>query len=360
VLLPARKRGQAASSSPKARVALVAVTALVSLAVLAPSVSRLAQYGPPITQDGWDQYPEAGPEGRFDPADRPPFEPLPLALLDPLEAALVGAETPLVPFTDVRDFAHWLCPLLFLLAAIGWAYQARQRAEALRLLVLPAAMLVCHTASLLLEPRLFLPERHVAYAMPVSALVAVPGALRGLAHSGWARGRALGAAYGVLLLALLGAHGSGWTGVTVRVSPEKQPLYAALARLPEDSLIAGWPSETTDSIPYLSRRSVLVAWETHMPFHTAFTEQMRARMRALTEAYLATTPEPVYSLRERYGVTHLLVNRRHFEVPPAYFAPFEDEARARFERGRTLGFFLEDQMPVLTHGDLVLFDLSRI
>jgi hypothetical protein len=146
------------------------------------------------------------------------------------------------------------------------------------------------------------------------------------------------------------------------VPPEARPLYAAVARLPPSAVVAGWPDETTDSVPYLSRRSVLVARETHMPFHLHFTELMRERTRALIAAYYATEPGPLGALRSRYGVTHLLLDRRNFAAPPLYFAPFEAEARAAFEAGHRKGFVLEGvpaSATVATFSDYRLVELPR-
>jgi hypothetical protein len=361
--LPPAQRGCTAGWPLKKRLLLLGGAGLLSGAVLVPSLLRLSEYGPPITPADWPAFPEAGEAGRFQPADRPPFPALPRAAKEPLEAALLGADAALLRVTDLRAHARWLLPLLVLVAAGGWAYQARRKAEALRLALLPAAVVVCHTLSLLLEPRLFLPERHVAYGVPVAALIGVPAALAPLASAqrGWLR--ALPFAWVALVLALIGAHGSGWTGITVRTPGELRPLYRAIARLPRSALVAGWPDEINDGVPYLSGRSVLVARETHMPFHVRFTELMRERIRALIAAHYATEPAPLALLGSRYGVTHLLLDRRNLTTPPAYFAPFDAEARAAFEAGKAAGFVLGAVPPeavVFTVGDYSLVDLSRL
>lgn len=360
--LPSAQRGCTAGWSWKKRLLLLGGTGLLAGLVLLPSMLRLAEYGPPLTPADWSRFPEAGEHGRFQPADRPPFPPLPMAAKEPLELALLGAETPHVPFLDLRAQASWLLPLLVLVAAAGWAYQARRRPEALRLALLPAAVVVCHTLSLALEPRLFLPERHVAYGVPVAALLGVPAALAAFdgAERRWVR--ALPLAWVVLVLSLIGARGSPWAGITVRVPPEARPLYAAVASLPPTAVVAGWPDETTDTVPYLSRRSVLVARETHMPFHLRFTEQMRERTRALIAAHYATDLAPLRALASRYGVTHLLLDRRNLATAPLHFAPFEAEARAAFTAGHAKGFVLASVPPaavVARAGDFTLVDLSR-
>jgi hypothetical protein len=90
---------------------------------------------------------------------------------------------------------------------------------------------------------------------------------------------------------------------------------------------------------------------------------MRARMRALIAAYYASDPEPLRALRQRHRVTHLIVDRRHFDEPPPYFAPFDTEARAAFAAGRAKGFELERALArgeTSEVGGFVLVDLSRL
>jgi hypothetical protein len=100
-----------------------------------------------------------------------------------------------------------------------------------------------------------------------------------------------------------------------------------------------------------------------MPFHRGYTELMRERMAALIAAYFASDPEPIRSLHRRHGVTHLIVDRRHFEVPPPYFAPFDAETRGMFALARPKGFELQriiERGGGIETGGLVLVDLSRI
>jgi hypothetical protein len=137
----------------------------------------------------------------------------------------------------------------------------------------------------------------------------------------------------------------------------------AVAGLPRDAVVAAFPSETSDSIPYLTRRSVFVAHETHMPFHTRYTELMRERMRALIHAYFATSAETLRDFRDRQGVTHLLVDRRNFETHPNYFAPFGPDLDREFAAGRASGFSalaLAGKLGVFESRNWVLLDLRKL
>jgi hypothetical protein len=162
---------------------------------------------------------------------------------------------------------------------------------------------------------------------------------------------------------LLGARGVPWIGLTVYVPPAERPLFTAIAKLPNDAVIAAFPSETSDCIPYLSRRSVFLAWETHMPFHTRYTELMRSRARALFDAYFTSDPDVLRRFRDREGVTHLLVDARQLASRPGYFAPFNEQIGRNFAAGKAKGFAVEAlRAPIAVYqaGNYTLLDLRRL
>jgi hypothetical protein len=360
--LPVKDRGHALGFSFRRRAFVLALTAIGMALVVLPSALRLRAYGPPIDASLVVAFPEAGEFGRFDPADRAPFPPLPKALVGPLESSLVGDGTPLVGSTNQRSHGAIAAVVLFVIAAFGWGVLAKQRAEARRFLVFLASLIVLHTLSLFVSPHLFLPERYVAYGIPALALVGVPAAFGFLGSHGDPKLRSVPLIWNLLVLSLVGARGASWSGLTVLVPPAERPLHATIARLPKTAVVAGWPGFAIDNVPYLARRTAFVTRETHMPFHRRYTELMRERMRALVAAYFASDPEPIRALHRRYGVTHLLVDRRHFDAPPPYFAPFDAEARALYAAKKPKGFELQRialRGEAVETGGVSLVDLSR-
>lgn len=362
-LLPARDRGQAAVFSIRRRAVVLALTALGMGLVVLPSALRLRAYGPVIDASLVRDFPEAGEYGRFDPPDRAPFPALPVAAAEPLRATLVGDGTQFLSRLNGRSQGTLPAIWVFVASAFGWVVLARQRAEARRFLVLPAAVVVAHTLSLAFTPHLFLPQRYVAYGLAAVALVGVPTAFSFAREHAQKGVRFVPLAWNVFVLLVLGARGTSWAGLTVLVPPAERPLYASIARLPSTAVVAGWPGQAIDNVPYVARRTAFLTRETHMPFHRDFTLLMRARMRALIAAYYASDPEPLRALRQRHRVTHLIVDRRHFDEPPPYFAPFDTEARAAFAAGRAKGFELERALArgeTSEVGGFVLVDLSRL
>ena len=380
--LPARDRGSAATWSVKTRGGWLVLTAVLAALVVLPTAWRLRPWGPAIGPELVGAYPEAGPGGRFDPVDRAPFPALPRAAVQPLEAALVGDGNAPIHALSLRRVGGWVATSFVIFGLCGWAVLARRRSDARRMLLLPAALALCHTAAWLVTPRLFLPERYVAYAVPLVALLAAPtalGALRGSARSDGERDGQRGDAtlragarrwlrfvplvYNLVLLVTLGATGVPWTGLTVNVPPAERPLYAKLAALPPNTMIAAMPSETVDSIPYLARRSAFVTRETHMPFHAAYADLMRRRTRALVSAYFSPSVDELARFSRQWGVTHVLFDRRHASERPTYFAPFDADIAQAFDAGKAEGFAplkLPPSATVFELGPYVLLDVTRL
>ncbi len=368
LLMPKLDRGSAAGWSLRTRLLVLAATGFgVALFVL-PTMLAMRGYGPSITPELFADYPEAGEHGRFDPADRPPFPWFPSASAPYLRLGVVGSGPPLFALTDLRAHASALLWVLVPLACFGVALTAWKESRARRLAVLYGAVLLAHGLSLLLSPLLFLPERYVAYSVPLLAVLSLPVALAVLARRAATRLPAwigLAAPYvaNVALLCMLSARGVAGAGVTVRVPEEESPFYRAIGALPKTALVAGFPGGAIDNVPYLSRRSAFVTRETHMPFHARFTETLRERTRAFVKGYFAASRAELVAFRDRTRVTHLLVERHHFLEPPPYFAPFEPEVNAAFAHGRAAGFEVErvlERTRVAESGGLVLLDLSKL
>jgi hypothetical protein len=165
------------------------------------------------------------------------------------------------------------------------------------------------------------------------------------------------------LVLVFGSRTPGQAGITIDVPLEMRPLYEQIARLPPSSLIAGWPDDAVDDIPYLTGRRILVGFEIHQALHKSYADEMRRRVQALIDAYFAENPAPLRRLKADFGVTHLLVDREHYGPrPPRYFKPFDEmiakAAGAMHGQPETLR-----QVPscgIMEVGPFVLLDLDRI
>jgi hypothetical protein len=171
---------------------------------------------------------------------------------------------------------------------------------------------------------------------------------------------------GVYLVAF-GGRGNVAFETGSMVAKSSQPLFAAIAALPKDSLIAGWPYGEIKNIEYATRRNVLLTAQLHQVLHLEFVEAMRQRMDALFEAYFSVDAAPLRRLRDQFGVTHLLVETHHFsdpKRPPEYFSPWRSRIGPRLEAVRKNAYLmsasLQQEAAVFNRNGLVLLDLARL
>ncbi len=359
-------------ASLRARSVLLGITLACTVALVAPMSLRLRAHGAQITPAMLSDFPEAGPGGRLTRDQRPPFEDFATVFARHTRGALLGQGVPMTGrvgtwLRRTNQRTNLTLSLIVTAAAIRLAVGARNRSSLARPWLLLLAALIGHWLACLLAPRLFLPERYVQYGVPplIVLLVAsgIGGCLAKKAPSGYAW--ALPGMAAALLLTLIGAKGSSWSGIEVYVPPGERPLYAEIARLPVHVVIAGWPAGPAENIPYLSERRVLTNFQLEMPFHTRFTLQSRTRLRALFEAYFATSSGPIERLCSEFNVTHFVVNPKHFlAARPHYYAPHRAELEELFERSDTakasLLRFLSHPSTRHFEGGVGLIELSQI
>jgi hypothetical protein len=334
LLLPAADRGEAADWSLRRRLLLVALAGLAALGLALPTLRATVPFGPALMAADLAQFPEAGPGGRLQEEDRVTYaRPLSRCLSEVLPRTYRVRGEPWVPgavtwlyqrnAAGATPRAEGFFIGLGVLSLAGLVRGAGRDAGVRRMLALLLAALVGYLLARLAAPRLFLPERHVAYSLPVFALVlpVVSAALLWPRRAGWAA--ALAAA---VILVCSGGRVLPRNGFD-RPYDGQDTWMRAVAHLPPDALLAGWPP-VVDPVPYLTGRRVLLSRETALPYHRAFTLELRRRTEALARAYFATSPGPLQALRDEFGVTHLVVYRPHFDRPPQLPPPFRHLTRS--------------------------------
>jgi hypothetical protein len=379
LLLPERTGCSIGAWSWRRRLVTLGGTGLTAIALLLPSALQTRHFGEVVRPDDIGQYPEAGRGGRYSSESRPPFESFFEGAPRVLDVALIGGSEPWS--AQARDWligneqrqprksAHYRAVVWLLLALViigGGALLVRERA-ARRVALLGVAAVIGHTLSRAVVPYAYLPERYVAYSVPLLGTLAVAACVAGLFGAaftrGWRRWAALGArgAYTAVLLLLFAGRVSGGVGLTTNLR-RQLPLFEHIAALPENAVIAGWPKGLMNAVPYAGRRPALLTHETHQAFHKGYVEEMRRRMRAFVDAYFATSLEPLRRLKAEFGVTHLLIEKSHFRRPPGYFVPFGDYIRERVQaaQGRYIIPQLARTAAAFRSGDFVLIDLSKI
>lgn len=373
-VLPAADRGDVATWSVRRRLtALLLVSAIVGGALLPVAVTMRA-WGRLLGPGDVRAYPEIGPTGRYAVEDMIAIRRVPVeGLLQEMRRSVSGTLTSTIPWSTASRNAtsgmeSAIIGVLLTIITLGLISRARHDRLARRALLLPLAGVAGHVLATVLAPALYLPQRYLSFTMPLALVVLLPlgGAACGqlfvrARHAPCARLLGAGLTAGAVIV-LLGGPGAPSAGYTVRVAPDAQ-IYAFIRQLPSDVLIAGWPGDVMDNVPYVSRRRVFLNHENHQVFHEGYVLEMRARMHVLIGALFAETPEALRALRDTYGVTHLAIDVQHYGSAPGYFAPFGDEVRATWARGLAHGFASQSvvgRASVFREGTLILLDLSRL
>jgi hypothetical protein len=377
LVFPPQSRSGAHEWTLFRRLRLLAITGGVSFLILLPTVFATHAYGRALGPKDALTYPELGRDGRYGSADRPPFGSFPQRALEQAQALFVPVGQPysaaLQRWAKKRD--RWtgnapgdvIIEIVTAAMIVGGVLFAAQDKAARRFLLIAAAAWVAHVAAKLVMPYLFIPQRYVAYPIPIMMALIVPAAGAALARQiSQPRLRPIAQEIGAIIISLLvllpfGGRGSAVAGLDIDVTAQHR-LYDFVARLPKDVLIAGWPTQM-DDVPYVCRRQAFLTSELHLPQQKGYTDEMRRRARALINAYFATDLRPLQYLRDHFGVTHLIFDEHALESPPWYFKPFSNWVQEAFTEGQPKGFEIPRQLnsaTVFSDGSFYVLDLHRL
>jgi hypothetical protein len=252
------------------------------------------------------------------------------------------------PFESIGLFLEWgLVPgiiSLALLAPVLWLGARRAPWRELAAKARPAAMLLAGSLTLYILARavalaLFVPDRYIAYTINLLYALVLAVCLR-QALAGLLRRRGVAAA---LLLLAMGLGAWRLTGVGLYDYRADAPLYAAVAALPKDAVLAG-NAKDMDNVLTFGRRNVVATFELAHPWSIGAWKIALPRLAHQAEAYYAKDAGVVREFAQAYGVTHMVV--RETDLTPEamargpLFAPFD--ARIRELAGMPGNFALLD------------------
>ncbi len=380
LLLPARLRGSASSWPLKKRMVFFGLCTLGCTLAVSPQLVGGSMYGPRLSLKDEAKYPEWGIGGRYTDGDRG----VPLAFttrvfssaVSSLVASRVKARKHLPGKDDQPEEGLFDLPLstevsgvfaFTAVCAVWILYQLRGQvsAAALRCGVFALTMLVAFVGATLLFPLLYIPSRYVMLGCIPLVPVVFPCVWTSACTQVFReRLAALNSIFALVLGCSLFVW-LGWLHPSVRGFPSASghlPLFRFVRTLPADTIIAGWPRGIINQIPLFTARSVLLFEEGHQIFHRDCLEELRNRTRSLIALYAATDTAPLTELQTRYKVTHLLLDKRHLDKAPPYFAPFDAEMKAArvSVEGKTLILAeLALTKAIYESGNFVLIDLNK-
>ncbi len=116
-------------------------------------------------------------------------------------------------------------------------------------------------------------------------------------------------------------------------------LYEFFSQQPKDVMVASLAQEVR-SIPTFSKRSILVAREYALAYHTHYYAQMQERASDLIAAHYSADLSTLQSFIRKYGVTFFMVNHKAFNAHyierdswMQQYQPAAAEALDKIERG---------------------------
>jgi hypothetical protein len=382
-LRPLARAGTVARWSFSRRIVTVALTAALSLAALAPLLRGSESYGRRIVDSDIATYPEAGPDGNYRPYDQLPYKLFGYEFATYLIGPLYSHGDPIMPWLNAHQNLDRMT-LLFVLAvtAITVLFVVvrgtrsglvqEPSGASCRLMGFFAVCGILHVVAWLASPYLYIPTRYFMFSLPFVTTLLFPWSLytllaqvprlRGAPHL---RNVAFLGIIGLYLVAFGGRGNVEFADATV--GQPSRPLFDAIAALPKDAVIAGWPVGELRKVEYVTRRNAFLTGDLHQVLHLNFLTAMRERMDALFDAYLSVDAAPLYRLRQEFSVTHLIVETRDFTDPrraPEYFAPWRSRIppRLREIKGKEylMNRTLHEQAAVFNQNGLLLLDLAKL
>ncbi|MGZ8451406.1 MAG: hypothetical protein ACXWZE_04885, partial [Candidatus Binatia bacterium] len=329
-------------------------------------------------------YPEAGADGNYRPYDQLPY-PLfgqeslsyylgPLYSHGDAIAPWVNLHKNLDPVTLLAALAAAALAILVVVSAgLRRVLHSDQSGAGIRVLGFFIICVLLHVVAWLAAPYLYIPTRYLMFSLPFIVTLIFPwslyllvGRIGKFQTASRLRDCTFLAIIGVYLIAF-GGRGNVEIEKGFMVAKASQPLFAAIAALPKNSLVAGWPYGEIKNIEYAARRNAFLTAQLHQVLHLEFVETMRQRMDAVFEAYFSVDAAPLRRLRDQFGVTHLLVETHHFsdpKRPPEYFSPWRSRIGPRLAAVRDKAYLmnasLQQEAAVFNRNGLVLLDLARL
>lgn len=378
LLFPAPARGGAEPWNIGKRVLVVTIAAVLSVAMIVPTIDATNEWGPVLTTASAEEYKELS-EGPYQAEDRSTGAFSLQAMKNFVEAPLAGLGGEWRPGETALNLSGKQVVLMVLTVAglAGFVMLVKPSPPARRVLLVPAAAVAAYLLSALLAPRLYLPARYQLYPLAVAALVIVPAGIAHLAtvlvsRSDQRQTQALVMActVGLFVVIFAGyqlrpkfAMGELATAGLETTLSDHAEAYRFISSLPPRSIVAGWPSEL-DGVQYLTSQSALATRDGHQTFHRGYADLMRKRVQATIDALYARDASSMIRLRDELGVTHLVVSQNLYGPnPPTYFAPFGDyvkKAREALGTHAPAARTEADRAAVFADETWIILDLNRV
>jgi hypothetical protein len=376
---PLAGSGRVSGWSWERRLIVLGITGFSALTLLIPLFFGSAPYGRRIVPADVATYPEAGPDGNYRVYDQLPYRLFGQEALAYFVGPMYAHGDRLVPSTNFhKALEPTVLPLVGLVLLIVIAHGLRAilhsdcRNGGIRVIGFFAICGALHVIAWIAAPYMYIPNRYLMFSLPFLITLIFPWSLysllksiNGLRLSSKRHGAAFLALIALYLLLFGGRGNVAFSEPALK--PSEKRLFDAIAKLPRETVIAGWPVGQLRKVEYVTRRNVFLTGDLHQVLHVTFLQAMRERMDAIFDAYLSAGPAPIMRLRNQFGVTHLVVETRDFtdaNHAPEYFAPWRTRIPPRLSeiKGREylLDKALHEKAAVFNEDGLLLLDLAKL
>jgi hypothetical protein len=356
---------------------------LISSALLLPQFLSSLEYGARITPSTVDEFPEAGEYGKYQPGDTLPHGFYYTWAMQVFNFTLSPNGNTFIDLEDSDLYAKLLTFFIifvFVTIAVGMQQIVRKENEKIvRLFLLLASGLTLFTLAVILQPYLYMPKRYFMFTIPIAVTILLPIALVRLYNQNNFINRHQNLAQKLsvitILISIITFGGKGYTDIKdydhkknanpLKFTDSEKDLLNYIANLDKDSLIAGWYFDRiTNQINYYSRRNVLCIRAGDEVLHEKYIENYRERMSAIREAYYTENVNNIINLKEKFGVTHIVINQTDYTEPPRELEFRKYEHEELFESKKDSAVLrdtkrLEDAI-LKTGGTYVLYDIDKV
>jgi len=377
------KDGIVSSWSLRQRLATLVLVGALSVTALVPLFRGSEAYGRRIVAADVVNYPESGADGNYRAYDQLPYQVFGKEWLSFYLGPLYSHGDPIISALNIHHntagenslYVLIGTGIIFMLVIFAGIRLLLKDISGMgyRLIGFFAVAIVLHVLAWMGAPYFYIPTRYFMFSLPFLITLVLPWSVYLLVHrtfeqtfSHRLRNTAF-LSFVALYLAAFGGRGNVDFASATTVEKPLRPLFDKIATLPKDALIAGWPYGIIQNVEYISRRNVFLAADLHQTLHLNFTRVLRERMNAVFDAYLGTDAAPLNRLRREFGVTHILVDSRHFTDPkhaPEYFAPWRDAIKPRLDQIKNRAYLmrrsLHEEAALFNQNGLILLDLTKV
>lgn len=378
------RQGVVSGWSLPRRLVTLGLFGIITASALIPMIIGGSAYGRRMVAADIVEYPEAGPGGNLRDYDQLPYQLFGKEWLSYYLGPMYSHGDAFVPWLNAHKILDpvsllatlALCGLITLIivsAGLRLALQNDDRAVALRVIGFFVAAVVMHVIAWLAAPYIYIPTRYFMFSLPFVITLLFPwsiqlliGRLRPLKSSPALRSTVFLAIAAVYLI-LFGGRGNVDFEKATIVANSTRPLMKTLAALPKNIVVAGWPFGEMKNLEYITRRNAFLTAELHEIHYLEYVQNMHKRMDAVFDAYFSTDSAPLRRLRDEFGVTHFIVESRHFtdpDKPPEYFSPWGARIVPRLEAIRDKAYVMnkavQEQSAIFDGNGFTLLDLARL